>query len=161
MRSLPNCINGCWTSPLRSPDGPCSHSRERARPRLQASGMGSWRALVQRKVEENGPARGPASCSLRWEGGVHVGGHDPEGNGSVAKVTRSQPVLTPLTEAAIFLVLTVDSGGEDVVRDLLADSAGIVRSVGFRDPDGELACVFAIGSDAWDTLFAGPRPAEL
>jgi putative iron-dependent peroxidase len=92
---------------------------------------------------------------------VHVGGHDPEGNGSVAKVTRSQPVLTPLTEAAIFLVLTVDSGGEDVVRDLLADSAGIVRSVGFRDPDGELACVFAIGSDAWDTLFAGPRPAEL
>src|SRR6266571_5172898 len=76
-------------------------------------------------------------------------------------VSRSQSVLTPLTEAAIFLVLTLDSGGEDVVRDLLADSAGIIRSVGFRDPDGELACVFAIGSDAWDTLFPGPRPAEL
>jgi putative iron-dependent peroxidase len=76
-------------------------------------------------------------------------------------VTRSQPVLTPLTEAAIFLVLTVESGGEDVVRDLLADSAGVVRSVGFRDPDGELSAVFAIGSDAWDRLFAGPRPAQL
>jgi putative iron-dependent peroxidase len=81
--------------------------------------------------------------------------------GSVAKVSRSQPVLTPLTEAAIFLVLAVDAGGVDVVRDLLADSAGIVRSVGFRDRDGELSCVVGIGSDVWDVLFAGSRPAEL
>jgi putative iron-dependent peroxidase len=79
----------------------------------------------------------------------------------VAEEIRSQPVLTPLTEAAIFLVLTVSTGGEDVVRGLLADSAGIVRSVGFRDPDGELSCVFGIGSNAWDQLFGGPRPAEL
>jgi putative iron-dependent peroxidase len=79
----------------------------------------------------------------------------------VAKVTRSQPVLTPLTEAAIFLVLTIDTGGEDAVRDLLADSAGVIRSVGFRDRDGELSCVVGIGSDAWDLLFAGSRPAEL
>jgi putative iron-dependent peroxidase len=79
----------------------------------------------------------------------------------VANVNRSQSVLTPLTEAAIFLVLTIDTGGEDAVRDLLADSAGIVRSVGFRDRDGELSCVIGVGSDAWDVLFAGPRPAEL
>ena len=32
-----------------------------------------------------------------------------------------QPVLTPLTEAAIILVLTVPAGGEDAVRDLLPD----------------------------------------
>jgi putative iron-dependent peroxidase len=76
-------------------------------------------------------------------------------------VTRSQPVLTPLTGAAIFLVLTVDAGGEDVVRDLLASSAGMVRSVGFRDRDGELSCVVGIGSQVWDLLFAGSRPAEL
>jgi putative iron-dependent peroxidase len=76
-------------------------------------------------------------------------------------VSRSQSVLTPLTEAAIFLVLTLDTGGQDVVRDLLADSAGIVRSVGFRDRDGELSCVVGIGSHAWDLLIAGSRPAEL
>src|SRR6476619_5076738 len=89
------------------------------------------------------------------------GEQDPDGNGSVAEVTRSQPMLTPLTEAAIFLVLTVETGGADTVRDLLADSAGIVRSVGFRDRDGELSSVVGIGSDAWDVLFAGSRPAEL
>jgi porphyrinogen peroxidase len=70
-------------------------------------------------------------------------------------------VLTPLTEAAIILVLTVDAGAEDEVRDLLADVAGLSRSVGFRVPDGELACVVGIGSEFWDRLFPGPRPAGL
>jgi putative iron-dependent peroxidase len=72
-----------------------------------------------------------------------------------------QPVLTPLTAAAIFLVLDVADGGETVVRDLLADLAGLQRSVGFRYLDGGLACVASVGSDAWDRLFAGPRPAHL
>jgi porphyrinogen peroxidase len=74
---------------------------------------------------------------------------------------ESQPVLTPLTGAAIFLVLTIDAGAEDVVRDLLADVAGLQRSVGFRILDGGLACVTGIGSAAWDRLFGDPRPAEL
>jgi putative iron-dependent peroxidase len=73
----------------------------------------------------------------------------------------SQPVLTPLTEAAIFLVLTVDEGAEDAVRDLLADSAGLSRSVGFRVPDGQLNLVVGLGSRLWDRMFAGPRPAGL
>jgi putative iron-dependent peroxidase len=72
-----------------------------------------------------------------------------------------QPVVVPLTTAAIFLVLTVDPGGEETVRDLLADISGLQRSVGFRIPDAELQVVTAIGSDAWDRLFAGPRPSEL
>jgi putative iron-dependent peroxidase len=106
------------------------------------------------------PSRiGHAECATH--GDIDGGEHDPNGRGSVAKVTRSQAVLTPLTEAAIFLVLTVDPGGGAVVRDVLADSAGIVRSVGFRDRDGELSCVVGIGSDVWDLLFAGSRPAEL
>jgi len=71
-----------------------------------------------------------------------------------------QPVLAPLTTAAIFLVLTIEPGGEAIVRDLLADWAGLQRAVGFRAPDA-LACVAGIGSRAWDRLFAGPRPAEL
>jgi len=72
-----------------------------------------------------------------------------------------QPVLAPLTAAAIFLVLTIEPGGEDAVRDLLADWAGLARAVGFRVPEAPLACVAGIGSSAWDRLFSGPRPAEL
>jgi len=72
-----------------------------------------------------------------------------------------QPVLSPLTHAAIFLVLTIRPGGEDAVRDVLSDVAALQRSVGFRAPEDGLACVAGIGSDAWDRLFSGPRPAEL
>ena len=70
-------------------------------------------------------------------------------------------MLTPLTDAAIFLVLTVNSGGEATCRDLLSDWAALQRAVGFRAPGAGLACVAAVGSGAWDRLFAGPRPAEL
>jgi porphyrinogen peroxidase len=72
-----------------------------------------------------------------------------------------QPVLGPLTTVAIFLVVTVDPGGEAVARDLLSDCAALQRSVGFRIPDGGLTCVAGVGSSAWDRLFSGPRPAEL
>jgi putative iron-dependent peroxidase len=72
-----------------------------------------------------------------------------------------QPVLAPLTPAAIFLVATVDDGGEPTVHDALGDISGLVRSIGFRDPAKRLSVVTSIGSDAWDRLFSGPRPAEL
>lgn len=72
-----------------------------------------------------------------------------------------QPVLSPLTKAAIFLVMTIEPGREAVVRDLLADLPALERSVGFRVPDLNLSCVAGIGSRAWDRLFSGPRPAEL
>jgi porphyrinogen peroxidase len=72
-----------------------------------------------------------------------------------------QPVLSPLTAAAIFLVVSISPGGEDVARGVLSDMAALQRSVGFRIPDGRLECVAAIGSDAWDRLFAGPRPRQL
>ncbi len=72
-----------------------------------------------------------------------------------------QPVLAPLTPAAIFLVATIDEGGERSVHDALPDIAGLVRAVGFRDPAKRLSVVTSIGSDAWDRLFSGPRPDEL
>jgi putative iron-dependent peroxidase len=72
-----------------------------------------------------------------------------------------QPVLAPLTAAAIFLVLTIEPGGEPAVRGLLEDWAGLQRSVGFRVPEAPLGAVAGIGSAAWDRLFSGPRPAEL
>jgi putative iron-dependent peroxidase len=72
-----------------------------------------------------------------------------------------QPVLAPLTPAAIFLVATIDKGGEATVHDALPEISGLVRAIGFRDPAKRLSVVTSIGSDAWDRLFSGPRPAEL
>lgn len=74
-----------------------------------------------------------------------------------------QPVLAPLTSAAIFLVVCIKPDRESyaVVRDLCADLPGIFRAVEFRRVEGELSCVAGFGSDAWDKLFGKPRPAEL
>ncbi|MGV0641930.1 Dyp-type peroxidase [Mycolicibacterium sp. XJ879] len=72
-----------------------------------------------------------------------------------------QPVLAPLTPAAIFLVATIDEGGEQAVHQALPDISALVRAIGFRDPTKNLSVVTSIGSDAWDRLFSGPRPAEL
>ncbi|MFC7645234.1 Dyp-type peroxidase [Streptosporangium lutulentum] len=72
-----------------------------------------------------------------------------------------QAVLSPLTRTAIFLVVTVDPGGEPVARDLLSELSALQRAIGFRAPNGDLSCVAGIGSQAWDRLFGGPRPAEL
>jgi porphyrinogen peroxidase len=83
-----------------------------------------------------------------------------EGHSASLREPDPQPVLAPLTTAAIFMVLTIGPGGEAAVRDLLGDWAGLQRAVGFRSPDA-LACVAGIGSHAWDRLFSGPRPAEL
>jgi porphyrinogen peroxidase len=78
---------------------------------------------------------------------------------------QPQSVLAPLTPAAVFLVLTIDGPGQQdgarTVHDALPDISGLVRAIGFRDPTKRLSCVTSIGSDAWDRLFAGPRPAEL
>jgi porphyrinogen peroxidase len=74
-----------------------------------------------------------------------------------------QAVLMPLTEAAVFLVVAVDSGteAERTVLELLPDVSALTRSVGFRIPEGELSCVVGIGSVLWDRLFGIPRPAGL
>jgi putative iron-dependent peroxidase len=74
-----------------------------------------------------------------------------------------QPVVAKLTRAAIFLVVTVNSGKENEapVRDLCGDLPGILRAVGFRDFEGQLSCVMAFGSDCWDRFFRTPRPKEL
>ncbi|HUY31121.1 MAG TPA: Dyp-type peroxidase [Acidimicrobiales bacterium] len=72
-----------------------------------------------------------------------------------------QPVLAPLTAAAIFLVVTVGDGGEGAARDLLADLHGVARAIGSRAPSGGLTVVAGVGSHLWDRCFSGPRPAEL
>src|SRR3984957_19197597 len=75
----------------------------------------------------------------------------------------AQPVAAPLTRAAIFLVMTINPGVDNLapVRSLCADLAALLRAVEFRDLEGGLSCVLGFGSDAWDRLFGSPRPAEL
>jgi putative iron-dependent peroxidase len=77
------------------------------------------------------------------------------------RAPEPQAILTPITEAAIFLTLTVDAGAEDGVRDVLSDVNGLRRSVGFRIPEGALTCVAGVGAAVWDRLFGAPRPAGL
>jgi porphyrinogen peroxidase len=74
-----------------------------------------------------------------------------------------QPVVRPLTRAAIFLVATIapDPDSRAAVRAFCGDLAGLIRAVGFRDIEANLTCAMGIGSDAWDRLFGTPRPAEL
>lgn len=79
-----------------------------------------------------------------------------------ASAPTPQTVLSPLTSASIFLVATIDPGGEALTRDVLSQVSSLQRAVGFRaEPEGRLSCVTGIGSEAWDRLFSGPRPAEL
>ncbi|MFT4050527.1 MAG: Dyp-type peroxidase [Solirubrobacterales bacterium] len=72
-----------------------------------------------------------------------------------------QPILHPISEAALFLVMTVEPGGEAAVRDALEEVSALKRSVGFRIPEGELSVVVGIGSDCWDRLYGAPKPAAL
>jgi porphyrinogen peroxidase len=88
---------------------------------------------------------------------------DPISAEASAPATVSQPVSAPLTRAAIFLVVTINPGDENraIVLSLCADFSGLLRAVGFREPEGLLSCIMGFGSDAWDRLFGEPRPAEL
>jgi porphyrinogen peroxidase len=76
-------------------------------------------------------------------------------------------VLTPLTEAAIFLVAVAgtDATSPDealpAIRDLCGDLAGLIRAVGTREPRAYLTCVAGIGHQLWDQLGGERRPAGL
>ena len=76
-------------------------------------------------------------------------------------MSEPQPVVGELTSAMVVVVATIVPGGEDAVRDALADFGDLVDSAGFGYPTGDLSCVTAFGSDAWDRLFGAPKPAEL
>ncbi|HKE24636.1 MAG TPA: Dyp-type peroxidase [Bryobacteraceae bacterium] len=82
---------------------------------------------------------------------------------SAPAVAVSQPVSSPLTKTAIFLVVKINPDNENRARvlSLCADLSALLRAVGFRVPEGSLSCIMGFGSDAWDRLFGLPRPAEL
>ncbi|MFJ3906017.1 Dyp-type peroxidase [Streptomyces sp. NPDC090025] len=72
-----------------------------------------------------------------------------------------QPVLAPPATAAVFLVVTVDPGGESAARDALDGLAGLARSVAFRAPEDRLSVVVGIGASVWPRLFDTPPPHDL
>jgi porphyrinogen peroxidase len=80
-----------------------------------------------------------------------------------AQSAEPQAVVSPLTKAAIFLVVVINSGDTSAAtaRSLCADVSALVRAVGFRDLNGRLSCVTGIGAAAWDRLTTLPRPAGL
>src|SRR5579872_2291555 len=80
-----------------------------------------------------------------------------------APAAVSQVASSPLTSAAIFLVVSINPGDENraAVLSLSADLSALLRSVGFRAPEATLSCIMGFGSNAWDRLFGQPRPAEL
>jgi porphyrinogen peroxidase len=79
------------------------------------------------------------------------------------EVVLPQPVVGPLTRAAIFLVVCIRPEHDNyaILRSFFADLAGLVRAVEFRDVEAGLTCVVGFGSEAWTRLFGSPRPAEL
>jgi porphyrinogen peroxidase len=76
---------------------------------------------------------------------------------------EAQTVAAPLTRAAIFLVLKINSGADNrrTIRAFCPDLSALFRAVDFRNIEGGLSCVMGFGSDAWDELFGQPRPMEL
>ena len=85
-----------------------------------------------------------------------------EAAGAGAAAPEPQPVLSPLTGAAIFLVAVINPGPDSAgaVRDLCGDLAGLVRAVGFRGTEDYLTCVAGIGSEAWDRLVGLAPPGR-
>lgn len=82
-----------------------------------------------------------------------------------ANSARAQPqgISAPLTKSAIFLVCAMadDDGAAAIVRGVLSDIAGLVKTVSFRDSHARLTCTVGIGSRAWGPLTGRDHPAEL
>src|SRR6202522_2726596 len=87
---------------------------------------------------------------------------DPKSAPKVARAV-AQPIVAPLSRAAIFLVATLKPGADTraTLRSFCGDLSGIFRAVEYRNIEAGLSCIMGIGSDAWDHLFGQPRPAEL
>ncbi|BCH01509.1 Dyp-type peroxidase [Mesorhizobium loti] len=75
----------------------------------------------------------------------------------------AQSVDAPLSQSAIFLIVTV--AGEQMalakVCSVLGELDDLVKTVGFRDLGGRLSCIAGIGRDLWDRLSPNRRPQEL
>ncbi|KAK3186381.1 hypothetical protein K4F52_004919 [Lecanicillium sp. MT-2017a] len=76
---------------------------------------------------------------------------------------KLQPVAAPLTQCAVFLVVSaVESPGAlATIRDALGSICDLTKNVSIRHPSSNLSCTVGIGSAVWDSLTKLPRPREL
>jgi putative iron-dependent peroxidase len=74
---------------------------------------------------------------------------DPKSTPAATRVV-AQPIVAPLSRAAIFLVATVKTGDDarSTLRSFCGDLGGIFRAVEFRNIEAGLSCIMGIGSDA-------------
>lgn len=75
----------------------------------------------------------------------------------------SQNITAPLTQAAIFLIVSASSRSTatTTIRATLSSISDITNSLSIRFPDGKLSCIVGIGSSIWNRLTSSPRPKEL
>lgn len=77
----------------------------------------------------------------------------------------TQQIVAPPARAAMFLVLSVEDGAEEEIRDFLTDVPGLTRTVSFRatgaSPAKDILTVVGIGAQMWDRLFDAERPRHL
>src|SRR5690606_30032715 len=75
----------------------------------------------------------------------------------------SQSIDAPLSRAAVFLTLTVAEGrgALQAVCGVLDGLDDLIKTVGFRDLNGRLSCITALGSGLWDRFGTRKRPKEL
>ncbi len=75
----------------------------------------------------------------------------------------AQSIDAPLSQAAVFLVVTIGNGPVALATacSVLSELDDLVKTVGFRDLAGRLSCVAGIGGDLWDRLALDRRPKEL
>ncbi|GAB3309220.1 Dyp-type peroxidase [Epidermidibacterium keratini] len=72
-----------------------------------------------------------------------------------------QTIVEAPAVAATFMVLTVPEGKQTQATEVIGNLPSIFRSVEFREPEKSLNLVVGIGSDFYDRVYEGPRPAHL
>ena len=75
----------------------------------------------------------------------------------------AQSIDAPLSQAAVFLVVTVNNeqAALATVCSALDGLDDLVKTVGFRDLSAKLSCIAGIGHDFWNRLGLDKRPQEL
>ena len=75
----------------------------------------------------------------------------------------AQSIDAPLSNAAVFLVVTVADEKTALAKvcEALDGLDDLVKTVGFRDLSGRLSCIVGIGRGLWDRLHFDKRPQEL
>ncbi|MBN8943816.1 MAG: Dyp-type peroxidase [Rhizobiales bacterium] len=76
---------------------------------------------------------------------------------------ETQSIDAPLSQAAVFLVVTVANEAAALAKACAALDGlnDLVKTVGFRDLSARLSCIVGIGSDLWDRLLPDRRPRDL